>query len=823
MHYRIFIILSFGASLFVHAQDADFPNLAEVLPPVDADPKIDGGLGDVLSDFSFEDFVAPTLPKNISITNTGGIRYDRASNTIFYSGSIVATGNNGVQIKSSGARYDATKKTLLLERNVVLDDPKGARIIANKATFDSAANAIYLTGNVHAYQGPAVYQGDAITYNIDKRVFESGDLQASLFPFIVDASDFRKTTSNKGREIFVGENVAITTDDSENPQFWMRAEKATIYPNEKVSLKDVSFDVSDHTILRLPSFTQYFDPRLGYFFQPGVRTNLGPFLKNRYGILHGSESDDGEANEPWLISQWNFDIYSARGTGIGVDLIDKRLDENPNLEGLTFYYINDIAPNTRRASIPRNNVNEDRYKIGLKHRYDTGQLWEMNSYVDANLNFISDAFYLEDYDRDLARIDSEPDNTIAFTASGEHSLLTALGRVRINDFYRSDTRLPEITFEQTRHQIFDLPFYYENQTQIGKYDEIYPEEIVNPLLTERATLGPSPRRDRIDDLLADRGFNRFHTYHSLSSQLNYGGWLNILPRAGLGYTHYSDIVNGIDDEGRALATVGVDTSVTWSKALPDIKSEFWGLDGLVHVFQPYNSISLVKADDLDPLFRGIDRFPPSTRPQQLELGRFTAIDSIRDWSIFRIGARNQLLTRRGDDEAVQWLSLDTYIDVFDKDPEFDRDLSNLYNEVTWNPAPWSQYFLRTQFPLKSNAANFEEIASGADLQINENTKLVVAHRYLNDHPVLEDANIISCYIYHSINDEWGWSARQDWRLEDSRLELQQYSIHRDWGSWVGSAGLSQRNNDGENELGLIFTLTLKDIPSITLPFSLDAQ
>ena len=61
---------------------------------------------------------------------------------------------------------------------------------------------------------------------------------------------------------------------------------------------------------------------------------------------------------------------------------------------------------------------------------------------------------------------------------------------------------------------------------------------------------------------------------------------------------------------------------------------------------------------------------------------------------------------------------------------------------------------------------------------------------------------------------------QRFELDDSVLEMQQYSFHRDLSSWtIGIGGMILDNRVNE-EYGLLLTLTLKDLPNKTLPLSL---
>lgn len=259
----------------------------------------------------------------------------------------------------------------------------------------------------------------------------------------------------------------------------------------------------------------------------------------------------------------------------------------------------------------------------------------------------------------------------------------------------------------------------------------------------------------------------------------------------------------------------------FSKDLGVGQNRFIGLDGLLHVVQPYGRFSYISTDDLDPLFPMVDRETFSTRPQPLSVPSFTAIDSIRDWNIIRFGVRNKLITKR-DGQSFDWLSMDTYMDGFITDPDYDRNFSNLYNDLRWNPLPWFGMTLETQFPVIDGGSGFSEVAARARFMPNENMEFSVGHRILDNHPVLVDSHRIDVRTYMRLSDKWGVGAFQLWELDDGTLEVQQYTLHHDFNHWVGSVGITQRDNRLQDEFGIIFSFTLKDFPSASVPFKLDA-
>ncbi len=102
-------------------------------------------------------------------------------------------------------------------------------------------------------------------------------------------------------------------------------------------------------------------------------------------------------------------------------------------------------------------------------------------------------------------------------------------------------------------------------------------------------------------------------------------------------------------------------------------------------------------------------------------------------------------------------------------------------------------------------------------------ELALTYRHLNDHPVLLDSDRFELGTYFRLNENWGIGTNHIYEMDDNRIELQQYTVHRDLGNWVASAGFTARDNRFKDEYGVIFGLTLKNFPAVSLPFSIDAQ
>ncbi|NJR43077.1 MAG: hypothetical protein HC767_10870 [Akkermansiaceae bacterium] len=170
-----------------------------------------------------------------------------------------------------------------------------------------------------------------------------------------------------------------------------------------------------------------------------------------------------------------------------------------------------------------------------------------------------------------------------------------------------------------------------------------------------------------------------------------------------------------------------------------------------HVLQPYAAWSFVSTDDFDPGDPQVDRLTPTTRPRPLDPTRFTAVDELNSWNVVRLGTRNRLLTKR-DSQSYEWLYLETYMDAFINDPEGARTVSNLYNDMRWQPLPWLSVDVNTQYPIAGNGSGFNEFSGKVRFMPSQDFEFSLGYRSLNSHPVFEDSNSVNFQTYSRLNE-----------------------------------------------------------------------
>jgi LPS-assembly protein len=761
-----------------------------------------------------------------------------------------------IAIKGKITPVEGNLKKFLVTGPIELKTNRGEEVFADRAELDLEAGTYTLLGNVSVFNGPMIQSGDRVVYDLKAKKLRTEGMRVSYDPIILEAGNFEMTESENGDRVFTGTNAGITTNDVQSPNYWLRADRTTFYPGEKIVFNDLRLYVGETPVFWLPYLSQPLDAELGYRLVPGARTNWGLFVLQSYGImLGGGEDSIVGSDKPWLLSRWHFDMRSRRGVGAGVDLFDTRIEDNDNLGWLKFYFTEDMDPSIGRSGIPRGPVDPSRYRAEFQYRIPLNfqDPWESDAEYALNydLHILSDNHFLEDFDPQFYRTNSQPDNTIFLTRRTENSLFTGLARVRLNDFYRTDSRSPEIYFDQIRRPLFGSSILHEGSTSFGILEENLADPtrdtLLAPLLSLpdgdpalpqlyaqlgryeqlliqqiRALPPGDPRYDNLYRQLTNPQYARFHTYQEFSKQLTFHDWLHITPHVGAGYSRYFNVGGPADDQGRSIFSMGMEASVKFHKDYPDFQIKSLGLNGMRHTFQPYANWSYVSTSNLGDDFPSIDRMTFSTRPVPINVGRFVALDDLENWNLVRLGVRNRLVTQRNGG-SHEWLFMDTYLDSYIDDPELDREFSNLYNDISWSPLPWLAVNVQTQFPIISSGSGYNEFTTGLRFMPTADFEFSIEHSTLENHPFLIDSNRLRIKAYNRFNENWGAGMIQQWEFDDSTLELEQYTLHRNYENWIVSAGLTHRNNRTRDEYGFMVNFTLKDFPNVSVPFKIDAE
>lgn len=691
-------------------------------------------------------------------------------------------------------------------------------IFCDKARFNPKTKELYLDGNVRIYQDGQLYLGERAIYNIETKHIDATALKGSKLPMLFEAGSFK----TESEEMLRGRNVRVTTHDSAKPDFHWQAKSVRLYPDDRVIFSNVTWKVGNVPVLWFPYLYQSLDDAYAFSFSPGYSDTFGAYLLTRYAFPIGDK----------IAATARVDLMADRGVGFGLDGDYKYGPNNRNWGSFRAYFIEDSDPTITFSGKSRSeNLDSSRYRLSLQHRaFFTGDI-----YASVNINKLSDEYVLQDFFEPEFRLDPQPDNVVAVTKWDENYTLTATVRAQVNDFFATTSRLPEIALDIKRQPLFDSGLFYESETSVAMLERNFAEGDDSLKIDDKTV-----------QLLKDYDATRFDTFHQFTYPLNAMGWLSVVPRAGFRVTYY-DATGGLvrtpgrltldpvtqkeklspdilklrtgGSDTRTVLNLGLEASFKVSKTWDDVQSRALGLDGLRHVVQPYTNFSYVSDPSVDPeKILQFDRLIPSTQLNPLDFPQFTALDSIDQWTVLRLGVRQRLQTRRGD-STLNWLELDTYADVNIENPYYDQDISNLFNNLTFRPLPWASLNIDSQLPVFDDG--FTEVNTYVNFMPADNFDFSVGHRFLDGNPLFEDSSLLTLGLTWKINDHWAFSAYEQYELDDSTLQSQSYMLHRDLQSWIASLGAVVRDNSGgDSEFALLLTFTLKELPELSLPIGM---
>ncbi len=714
--------------------------------------------------------------------------------------------NQPVEITSSGETI--YQNGVATARDNVAIHVGDTDIYGDFAQYFSRTHEIFVKGHVRIYRDVNLYLAEQAVYNMDTKEIRTGNMQTEYEPYFVSGGKVTQISQS----VYRVENASFTTDDTPNPDFHLHARTVRVYENDHVVFQDVTFYIGDVPIFWWPYLYQSLNDAFNFNISPGYLSSWGPSILTQVTFPITDK----------IKARLRLDYRGRRGVAIGFEPDITYGKDDSSYAKLKTYFIQDQNPLINTTALPRTGVPDERYRVSLEDRTN----FTDDIYAMVDITKLSDPFVMQDFYQSEFTINPVPDNVIALTKSDPIYTLTGIVRFQANDFFEQTERLPEIVLDIDRHPLFNGPIFYEGESGVADLHRDFAE----------------------GSGFEDYGTVRVDTFHQLTYPSTYFGWLSIVPRVGFRATYYDETrdlgktlftpdtnplvpdflpldptpKNPIVNAGAGLRTVfdtGAEASFKISRTWEDVQSRFLGLDGLLHVIQPYTDFSYVRENGINPAaVLQFDRFDPSTQPPPLDFPQFTTIDSIASWTIWRLGIRNRLETRR-DDETVTWLELDTFCDVNFENP-YDRSLySNLFNKLTFTPVPWASLRIDSQVPAFDKG--FTEVDTTVSVQALANLTVSVGNRYLHNNPFFDDSNLFVVGGYYRFGDNWGIGLQEQYEASNGRLEEQRYAVYRDLTNWVASFGAVIRDNEGIHDYGVLLTFTLKAFPKLGLDFNFD--
>lgn len=754
-------------------------------------------------------------------------------------------------------------------------------IYTNYAEYNPDTRDVLLIGDVRIYTEDNLFTGQRILYNLETNQVRALEFQAEYAPLRFRATSIRAPSL---REFRVG-GAEYTVDDMSEPPFRIRSKRVRFYADDRVIFSNSVIYIGRVPVMWLPYLFAFVnDP--GFYIRPGYDSRWGYYMLSGYsfplaggdiiataifdyrsdrGIGIGLDADIGfgENNQNF----GRFRSYYAYDTDPGLrvggpgepaetgdpdryrvsyqqrlfltDDIYATVDLNvlSDIDFLEDYFPAEFTTDPQPDNILSLTKWDEFYTLTLLARFQVNDFYqtterrpELALDIKQHQIFGSPIYYdgensIGSYKRAFAENSIFPDyDAVRFdtfhqisypnTYFGWLSLIPRMG-IRGTYYDKTVSTVNSLSSQQVT-QIANL----RNAARQNQFNAQSLQGQINSLQSQLSgALTPDEQREiesRIDTLSNAQ-------QAQLSASENLDMQAELIESGARGLAGRTLETGG--GTFRPVFNIGFEGSFKLSRKYEWIQSRALGLDGILHVMQPYVNYSYVynagKGRDEIPQF---DRVVPATNVLPIDFPQFVAIDSIETWNIMRMGVRNRFTTRRGDVNFA-WFEIDQFFDINMDNPYVDDDqgnVSNLINRISFQPVPWASFGMEAQFPMLDTG--FTDVNTYFSFMPMRDLMIQFSNRYLDNNPFFQKSNQTSAYAYYQATSNWGVSAQGTYEAEDNTILLQRYMVHRDLSSWILSAGVEVRENRGQNadtEYGVLFTMTLKDAPQISLPLAFD--
>ena len=403
-------------------------------------------------------------------------------------------------------------------------------------------------------------------------------------------------------------------------------------------------------VLWLPVFYKPKDESPGLFsIQFGKNGDWGYYglLSKRFDLL------DYPSSSVRLL----FDIYEKRGYGYGVtgDFVTER-----SKTAFLAYSIYDLRP--------YESEDYDDYRLKVPHgRFDfrISNLTHITPRLDFRgaFEYVSDYYFRKDFFSSRFDSDPQPATFAALEQQFDHFSAAVYYRPQVVKSYSTAEKLPEFRIDVPRQELFGTGIYYQGDLS-GDYFRM-----------RWIDFDYEPKIHVPDSRLRDYEAFRFDMTHFLYYPISLD-WLTLVPRAGVKMTAYSNSsekrvsddqliqlflaadpqstgttrLRNYDDDGgsrvRVAWELGVEASTKIHNTWQNVRSSWFGIDGLRHIFRPFVNYTYIGK-------------PTESREH---LYYFDDIDRIDKQNFIRIGMENRLQTRERD-RLVNLIAMENYLDV----------------------------------------------------------------------------------------------------------------------------------------------------------------
>ncbi len=648
---------------------------------------------------------------------------------------------------------------------------------AQRAKVNIETGEAFAEGSVLFKREGLIWRGDRVEYNFKTHYLKAEGFRTGRSPIYFGGMGLAADGTN---HVYAASDVFLTPDDVAEPGFRVHCRTITVVPGDHIEATHATLYAGNVPVLYLPKYRHSLQLNGDHFtFTPGYRSLYGPFLFSTY---HWSLSDEfsGRVHMDWREKQ---------GFGIGPDV-----DYNAGLFGqgeIKFYYARDMEGGTNilGQAFPPN-----RYRINFFH----GAEFDTNLTARVVFRDQRDPVFLHDFFESEFEKNPQPNSFLEINKLWSNFSLNVLTQPRVNNFFETVERLPDVKLTSLRQQIGETPFFYESDSSVGYFRHRFTGNVSNDFAAWRAD-----------------------TFHQITLPETYFGFLNVTPRVGGRFTHYGDTEGSgynLPAANRTMLNTGAEISLKASRLWPESRNTMLDVDGLRHIIEPSLNYAYIPnpthSPAMLPQFDSEFTVPPSLRLLPLDFPDYNSIDSIDSENVIRVGVRNVIQTKREGqiDRLVDW---SIYTDWRIKPRPDQTTFADIFSDLSFKPRRWLTFTSETRYDIPTGQFNLAD--HNMVVQPGDVWSFSVGHRYLRGDPLQGTNgignNLIRATTHYRLNENWGLRTGHNFEARNGTMQEQSYTLYHDFRSWTGALTTRLRDiGNGQTDFAIVFTFSFKAFP-----------
>ena len=685
-----------------------------------------------------------------------------------------------VEVVADSLEYKREQKKITATGNVVVTY-KNLKLQADRAEVFTGTKIANAEGHVTVFDGKSSLSGEKAEYNFQNRsgIFPHG--KGYQFPWYAYGESIEQISKDEFRV----KNGTVTTCNLENPHYDLIAKDVTVYPNDKIVLKNAFLRILKKKVFWIPYMTIPLDERESPIeIKTGYSSNYGFYILTAKGFSLSKN----------VKIKGHVDYRTQRGIAGGVDL-GYGIPNFGRGKVITYLIDDKRAPTPGRENPFTDRQKETRYRLTVRHRTD----FEPGTSAIVNWHEFSDEFLLQEFFQREDRVEARPKSQVVFTRTRDDYSLFAEIAKRSNKFFSEIEKLPRANFTWKNQPLFDTNLLYTHESQFTNFQKRIGRRSISSI-----DQTPFP------DSSADQHTIRLDTSHQIQYPFRaIDNRLKFTPYANIREAYYSRgrFENGI---GRSLLGYGVETRTRFQRTF-DFSSNFMNIqvNKLRHILEPIFRYDAIRLDTAAPE----------------KLFQMDAFDELHRHDVFTVELDNRFQTKRSTKDGIQRVDIVSYNTFVNYELDGGRNggstLTDWGNQVTVRPYDWLLLEAKTIFDF--NLTDFRESLFDIVLEpSSKKVRLILSQGYLRKDPSLSgsvSSNIFMADLMYKINELWqlGGYVRTD--LVPGKVEEWEVRAIRDLHDFLLTFGFNARNSDfrGKSSNKEAFVeFTMKAFPSLSL-------